>query len=302
MYELRAVYGKAAYDKWCASRPDDLEPWQTSPHDALCDTWVVDRYRDLVECVAFLTVMNKRLSLFFRGQSSDTPPTPRLFRDEWWPPGGTRKLRITAANRGGYFSALADIGDAVYRICKPLGLPRWRGLRDIREVQWAVIQHYELWPTPLIDLTASLRVAASFALGIDPVSGKRRDDGFIYVVGMPAPTGSVHFDIDEHVVLARLHSCCPPIAIRPHLQDGFLVGRIPFSAPDTRAEEKSNLSRRLIAKFRLENRGEFWDEVFPPIPMEALLPPVDPLMDAFLGAFAPGQPEDLNARAMRLGM
>ena len=53
----------------------------------------------------------------------------------------------------------------------------------MREAKSAVTQHYGFWPTPLIDLTSSLWVAASFALKA------RQDDtvirGFLYVVGMP---------------------------------------------------------------------------------------------------------------------
>jgi hypothetical protein len=33
-----------------------------------------------------------------------------------------------------------------------------------KEAVWAIAQHYELWPTPLIDITQNLRTAASFAL------------------------------------------------------------------------------------------------------------------------------------------
>lgn len=52
-----------------------------------------------------------------------------------------------------YWDALGDVGRRVFEICyePQLGLPQWRGLRDIREVQWVVIQHYEIWPTPLLD-------------------------------------------------------------------------------------------------------------------------------------------------------
>ena len=233
--------------------------------------------------------MNKRLTLFFRGQTSDErDPLPVLLRDKWKCFDTQEWFRLTTANRQLYWEELANIGKQVYEICKgsDLGLPRWRALRDTREVQWAVIQHYGLWPTPLIDITSSLRIAASFAMDLQVgIPGNHRH-GFVFVVGMPSSTGSITFDIDQQLCLARLYSACPRIAKRPHYQDGFLVGRFPiYSMADHRVQEKSNLLRRLVAKFSLVDEGNFWDEDFPIIRDTALYPENDPLRVHFVEEF-----------------
>jgi hypothetical protein len=151
-----------------------------------------------------------------------------------------------------------------------------------REALWAVAQHYELWPTPLIDITASLRVAASFALW------NGRSDGELYVVALPPSTNSITFEADQHVVLARLQAVCPPTAKRSHYQDGFLVGRFPFLGPtpneiDSRPDQVSDLSRRLVARIKLKDEGRFWDADFPRMSPSSLMPPAsnDQLLERF---------------------
>jgi hypothetical protein len=175
-------------------------------------------------------------------------------------------------------------------------------LRDIREVQWAIIQHYELWPTPLIDITSSLRIAASFAMGLRLANTQEQRRGFVFVVGMPSSTGSITFDLDQQLCLARLHSACPPVAARPHYQDGFLVGRFPiYSMADFGVKKKSNLLRRLVAKFLLIDEGNFWDEDFPIVREDALYPTDDPLRNRFLEEFGRNGNHSLYDLAKKLG-
>jgi hypothetical protein len=208
---------------------------------------------------------------------------------------------LSASNRPKYWEHLPEIGKDVFRICEPFGLPRLNGLKKIPEIQWAVIQHYHLWPTPLIDLTSSLRVAATFALGSNPPPPGSVHHGVILVVAVPAPSGSIVFDIDEHIVLTRLNSCCPPIVRRPHLQDGFLAGRFPFRGPsDDESREKSSLRFRIITKLELIDAGTFWDESHSPLPQNALLPSNDELGKAFADHFGPGGKSDLTAVAEQL--
>jgi len=262
-------------------RPEDLSNTATSWKDADRDLWCVETYRQLISAVSFLGSMNKRLTLFYRGQASDLDPLPGLFRDHWLSFPSKQRLPLTSKNRTKYWQELPEIGARVFKICKEEGLPRWRGLRDIREIQWAVIQHYGLWPTPLIDLTTSLRTAASFAMSLTRGTSKSRREGFLYVIGMPYSTGSISYSADENLVLARLQSACPPIAKRPHYQEGFLAGRLPFASPDAATKARSSLSRRLIAKFVLRDLGKFWDSSFPIMEADALFPCDDPLLERF---------------------
>ena len=288
MYKLEKSYGKATYDKWVVEKPKDLGDTQTNTDQANKNIWEVKTFRELLECVAFLSSMNKRLTLFFRGQPSDErDPLPVLFRDKW-KCFDTQEWFPLTAKRQLFWEQLPRIGQQVYKICLSpnLGLPRWRALRDIREVQWAVIQHYGLWPTPLIDITSSLRIAASFAMDLQVGIPSNHRRGFVFVVGMPSSTGSITFDIDQQLCLARLYSACPPVAKRPHYQDGFLAGKFPiYSMADHRVNEKSNLLRRLVAKFSLADEGSFWDEDFPIIRDTAVYPENDPLRSHFLEEF-----------------
>jgi len=245
--------------------------------------------------------MNKRLALFYRGQREDRDPLPMLFRDSWRCFDSAEQLPITEDMRYRYWEELANIGEEVYDVCRAtVGLPRKRGLRDIREVQWAIIQHYELWPTPLIDLTSSLRVAATFAMSFTHGSPELPRAGFLFVVGMPHLIGSIGFDVDRHIVLARLQSCCPATARRPHFQDGFLVGRFPMYEPSESVAEKSSLRRRLIAKFKLVDTGNFWSDDFPLIPQNALIPVDDPLLDAFKKTFGQNASASIYNRTLKI--
>jgi hypothetical protein len=184
MYPLKQSYGKKAYEQWkqnktfdpCKQDKDNIKkrecslaPTQTGYQDANDNEWHVSTFRDLVDNVAFLGAMNKRLVLFYRGQAADYNGKllPMLFRNSWKCFYCQHKFNIDTRSRYEYWNYLERVGQRDYEIChndKDLGLPRWRGLRDIREVRWSVIQHYGLWPTPLIDVTTSLRSAASFAM------------------------------------------------------------------------------------------------------------------------------------------
>jgi FRG domain len=298
MYKLESSYGKSTFDVWCKARSSDLRGTRTDTAAADCNVWPVETFRELVERVAFLGSMNKRLTLFYRGQRRDVAPSPVIFRQEWTCFDSDEQLTIGAA-RPRYWDELQRIGHDVYEICRTekFGLPRWRGLRDTREVQWAVVQHYQLWPTPLLDLTSSLRAAASFAMGLEAGRSNAPRTGFVYVVGMPHSTGSISYDLDEQLVLARLQSACPPIAKRPHYQDGFLVGRFPiYELTDSHAR-KSSLINRLVAKFKLSDAGSFWTDD-PVMGEPALLPLDDPLLERFRAEFGSAAEGSLRARAL----
>src|SRR6266566_1453098 len=83
MEKLNHIYSKASYEEWHAKRPSDLGDTKVSPKKANRDVWTVRTFRELVERVAFLGSMNKRLALFFRGQKEDRDPLPAIFRDSW---------------------------------------------------------------------------------------------------------------------------------------------------------------------------------------------------------------------------
>jgi FRG domain len=289
MKALLRSYGKKTYDAWLTSQPRNLKPTETSYAEADQNLWSVRTYRSLLEAASFLSAMNKRLTLFFRGQSRNIDPLPTIFRGQWQPLQSGAYVPITDTNRSWYFNHLADMGREVYTICDSpgLGLPRWRGLRDIREIQWAIIQHYGIWPTPLIDITSSLRVAASFAFGLSPGSPSSPKVAYLYVIGLPYATEWISSHHTQGIVLARLQSACPPVAKRPHFQDGFLLGASPLNSLTQDDCDRSRLTRRLVAKFELHDAGDFWDCDFPVIRKGALMPTEDRLLDRLYHYFGP---------------
>jgi hypothetical protein len=87
--------------------------------------------------------------------------------------------------------------------------------------------------------------------------------------------------MDQHVSIARLEAVCPPDAKRPHHQDAYLVARFPEPQGDCHPGDKSwddwqrktDLMRRLVAKFRLTLRQGRLSGA-PPVAADFLIPPV----------------------------
>lgn len=298
MYRLTAFYGQRAWNHWSSTdhaksgRASDLRSFRQDSADVDPTAWAVHTYAELVRIVSFLGVMNSRWELAFRGQRSDRFKTilPTLYRETWWPPrwaGYDHPVTIT--DRPAVLKRLGELGPRVFEVCRRHGLPRWRTMRRVEAAQWSVIQHYELWPTPLVDVTRSVRVAASFALGLS--DGTSTADvtptrGHLYVVALPSRTGSISYSLDEHLLAARLEAVCPPSARRPHLQDGLLVSRFPTDYEQAPAKHY-DLRRRVIAHLHLVDDGCFWSSDFPKMSMASLLPesPDDPLAQDFETTF-----------------
>jgi hypothetical protein len=298
MYPLDSIYGHDAYKAFLAQKEGSLKRYkQSSKAVSDGDFLHAETYQQLVQIASFFSVMNKRHTLHFRGQGRPWTPLPALFRPVWTSLSGTRHEIPDGMQQSLWDRLNDDVSSLVRRVCSKMPMPRPATLRLFREAAWAVAQHYELWPTPLIDITPSLRTAASFALW------GGRAEGFLYVVAMPPSTNSITFDADQHVTLARLHAVCPPPAKRPHFQDGFLAGRFPFDPVREPEGDKdfsyfakvSNLERRLVAKIRLTDDDEpsrrdatptgrgFWSEDFPRMSEKSLMPDVsdDPLRAGF---------------------
>ena len=304
MYPLDAIYGPKTYRAFCSGKvlkgkslKDTLQSsWEVAEDEPL----LACSYTELVDIVSFLSIMNKRHALYFRGQGENWPLIPSIFRPFWTSLSKTWHS-IGESVRERVWSALNEqTRDIVQSACERLPMPRPSTLRMFREASWAIAQHYELWPTPLIDITPNLRVAASFALW------DGRASGHLYVVALPASTNSVTFDADQHVVLARLAAVCPPVAKRPHFQDGFLAGRFPFLSPvphlpnaiDRNPAHVSDLSRRLVARIELKDSDDadrrknrhptgqgFWSDDFPRMSPTSLIPEIkhDQLLEIFSG-------------------
>lgn len=228
----------------------------------------VRNYVELAKAVSSLQYNNRDYVLMFRGQSTDhgnrqknTTLKPTIFRAP----------RTTADDYARRFELLRRAEDMLverYALASFSGITRLRRQRILR---WSILQHYEVCPTPLLDVTHSVRIAASFA----SASGGAR--AFFYVLGIPNLSGAVTASAEAGIQVVRLSGVCPPEAVRPHIQEGYLLGEYPDM---DRAEQKSlyqgyevDFGLRLIAKFQFEP-ASFWRQSpnFPQVPHVALYP------------------------------
>ncbi len=301
MYPLEAVYGPFTYrtfERDKALKGSLTRTRQSSKQVSEGEPLAAGSYAELVEVVSFLSVMNKRDTLYFRGQTKKRPLRPAIFRSSWTSLSGTRHAipEDPSVLQRIWDHLNREISSIILSVCEKLPMPRRATLKMFREAVWAIAQHYELWPTPLIDITRSLRIAASFALW------DGQSEGCLYVVALPPSTNSVTFDADQHVVLARLQAVCPPVVKRPHFQDGFLAGRFPFASPiansiDRHPANVSDLARRLVARIDLTDADDednrqarrpsgrgFWNDDFPRMSRPSLPPKAEE--DQLLNRFA----------------
>ena len=225
----------------------------------------VKDYIELAALVAELQYRNPDYVLLFRGQDNDyrdqegsqSTCWPRFLRSDelwrpWWHKG--RALKIAS--------------DLLVKRMSALNTYASRKMRREKAVQWAILQHYDIVDTPFLDVTQSLRIAASFA------SSKKTDEAFLLVFAMPQISGGVTVSAEANVELVRLASVCPPEAVRPHIQEAYALGDYPqIDIESSTYSTESDCANRLIAKFRF-SPAKFWEKNgnFPQVPNEALYP------------------------------
>ncbi|MCG8047498.1 MAG: FRG domain-containing protein [Candidatus Thiodiazotropha endolucinida] len=222
----------------------------------------ITSFRELVKSVARIANHNPDYSLFFRGQNKDYKLSsgsssfyPAIFRS----PGGS----LSAKELDERFCTLDRCSEELIKNLGSLEIESIGKIKKFPELQWSILQHYEVCGTPLLDVTHSLRVAASFALN------DASDSAFIFVYAFPYPNGTISYSTEEELLNVRLLSACPSEALRPHFQEGFLVGSFP-----SRVKKKQpflDFGRRLVAKIEIPNKG-FWSKEFHAIPTSALYP------------------------------
>ena len=232
----------------------------------------VRNYMELATRIAELQFRNRDFVLMFRGQSGDfrnrlgyTSLRPSLMRAA-----SPSKVPTDSALQRRFEKLLMAEKAllAEYDRQRLLGRDRLRRQRILR---WAILQHYEICRTPLLDVTQSLRIAASFA------SHGADREAFIFVLGIPNVSGAITASAEAGLQVVRLASVCPPSAVRPHIQEGYLLGEYPECATveqkDLYSLAEMDFGRRLIAKFRFDPTS-FWQKSsrFPQVGETALYP------------------------------
>lgn len=232
---------------------------------------VVQTYFELAKKVAELQFLNRDHVLLFRGQAADYLSTrgnstlkPTLFRLAGKKVPTPRELesRFSTLRR-----AEADLV-ARYTSERFLGFERIKRHRILR---WAILQHYEVCRTPLLDVTQSLRIAASFASRLNTPG-----EAYLFVFGVPNISGAITASSEASLQIVRLSSACPPEAVRPHLQEGYLLGEYPeitdYEQNAKYSYYEMDFGRRLVAKFRFDPRIFWSSKNFPRAAEEALYP------------------------------
>lgn len=229
----------------------------------------VKTFKHLIDEVANVTLSNKNYDMYYRGQTIDyknnqakyyeknTPKTiifPTICRPEKNEDGSLK-----------YSIKKTQINKRYRELSKMIELVGDTNSKSI-EYYYSLFQHYNILPTPFIDITQSLRVAASFSLRNSP-------KGYLYVFGLPYPNQSISYYSDLGIVLIKLQNVSPIKAIRPRYQEGYLVGKYPIRPTKNMGDDLAN---RLVAKFLIDNtNGKFWDRYFQPMPVEILFPKDD---------------------------
>lgn len=234
----------------------------------------VKSFSELAQRIAELQFMNRDFVLMFRGQTNDhlnkakrTTLKPTLFRPQ--PPKHVPDNKLLK-NR---FVRLAKAEEILVKHYAKAGFKGLNQLKRQRILRWSIIQHYGICETPLLDVTHSLRIAASFAYH------GAKDAGYVFVLGVPNVSGAITASAEAGLQIVRLSSVCPPSALRPHFQEGYELGQYPEISTvmdrDNYKHYETDFARRLVAKFRFDPRN-FWDKTyFPPIDSAALYPNAD---------------------------
>jgi hypothetical protein len=226
----------------------------------------VSSFIQLMDYVARLSYLNKDYLLFFRGQGFDytnkagaSTLYPSIYRGD----------RLSGEELEIRFNILQS---ASRRLCDALEkemLPGYKDVKRRRYIQWSILQHYEVCPTPLLDLTHSLRVACSFAF-----LSANNDAPYVFILGLPYVTNRISINSEHDVVNVRLLSICPPDAKRPYYQEGYLAGTDEITT-EYDSKDELDFNNRLIAKFRLDQGSKFWNSGFDVIPGSILYPEMD---------------------------
>lgn len=242
----------------------------------------VSSYLDLAMKVASVQYHNPDYVFLFRGQPHDyrrrsaSSLKPPIFRGPKTAPAHKQDVPSLATMQQRY--ERLHYAEQLLMNLYPHQTGRSKLARQ-RILRWSILQHYEVCDTPLLDVTHSLRVAASFA------SLAGTEEAFVYMLGVPNISASITASSEAGLQIVRLASVCPPEARRPHIQEGYLLGEYP-DIPEVAQKAlygayEVDFGRRMAAKFRFEPKI-FWklSDTFPQISENALYPAVsdDPLL------------------------
>lgn len=252
--------------KLSRSLAENFDPKTISKSDPL----LVSTFTELVAQVAHLAYYNKDQLLFFRGQGNDyrnrnnaSTFLPSIYRGDY----------VTKNELEYRFDILEEASKKISKRFIDEKITGYTEFKRKKLMQWSVLQHYEVCPTPLLDFTQSLRVACSFAF-----LKNINEHAYIFVFGLPYLTNRISSNSEEDIVNVRLLSIMPPDALRPFYQEGYLAGTTDITS-DYDSKSEVDFNNRLIMKFKIPVKDSFWGDDFNIIPENALYPMNDKILD-----------------------
>ncbi|NPU99834.1 MAG: FRG domain-containing protein [Brevinematales bacterium] len=239
------------------------------------DGTIVNNYQKLLENNAMINYAYPKYMLFYRGQTYDIKNNsghsvfyPTLYRVA---SGMNQISKDTKMKRINILKTSSNkLIDYLYqrKIINNnshlfIGIEK---LKLFKELQYAILQHYEVCRTPLLDVTQSLRMACNFAL--HNREGNLQNIGYVFVFGMPYPHGGISYSTEDEFLNIRLSAVCMPKALRPHFQEAYLLGEFPLKTEldlnrinnvEDIFRSKPNFACRLVAKFKIN--GTIHEEI-----------------------------------------
>lgn len=237
-----------------------------------CKGHDVHTYSELISKLAQLAFNNPDFVLLMRGQSREhmedlkTTLFPTIYRA---PIQGNEFYSYQLKQR---YDLLGKSENRLYQVLHNTEYWDRVGRSDL--ARWAILQHYNVCPTPLLDVTQSALVACSFAFLGNQTANVNHF--FLYVLGVPQLNGSITVSPNHSLQVVRLSSVCPPETLRPYFQEGYLIGNYPNvdTLDDKMRYDRSEMdcAQRLIAKFKISKSVAFWDNGFHKLPESAVYP------------------------------
>jgi len=216
--------------------------------------------------VAQLAYLNKDSLLFFRGQDEDYKNRagsstfyPTIYRDDYLP---SHEVHYR-------FEILTQASKSLVEAFERKSINGHQDIRRKRYIAWSILQHYGVCATPLLDFTHSVRVASSFAQ-----LKNSTHTGHVSVFALPYFTNRISINSEHDLVNVRLLSICPPDALRPYYQDGYLVGTDDITN-EYESKTELDFKNRLVARFKIPTVQKFWGRGFSSIPESVLYPNAD---------------------------
>lgn len=250
----------------------------------------VESYRKLLELVAEIAAFNPQYQLFFRGQNNawnNGELEKSVYSGIWRNDPSDEDLKDRLATLNNMSSALVE-AYANYYAKVPSAKVYLNRLRRNPLARWALLQHYGVCETPLLDVTRNLQVACTFAR-----QGAMHGHGYVYVMALPYQREAITIDDVQGMTVMSLLGVTPSNARRPLNQDGFLTSTSEwwrYAASESKldapvASDRPDYFQRVATVFRIPtDEGFYADSGLSDLGNDWLCPRQDEFADMLKGS------------------